>query len=291
VAGLEPIWHVIIGGEQRGPLTEDQVLAFLGDGTLAAGDFVWCPDFPDWKRAREIGDNRPLGPGPVPAQAVVEPGSAVQDDWDIAVQDDAEPIDEPLETDAPAAGAAWSLWASANIGLLVSALMLMLQIGRGQGFELASYAYTASAATTSGLIGQILGVPLILVLIAVARNLLNRQRPKSRVNAERHALAFAVLLLCILGGLKLYGETVFASTDIISGEARKLFIVDAYRGCLQKQHAGNRNVSDPQVDKYCICMSQKMAAGTTYRQLGSEPDANALADLRQKVEAVSDACR
>ena len=34
VTGLEPIWHVIIGGEQRGPLTEDQVLAYLGDGTL-----------------------------------------------------------------------------------------------------------------------------------------------------------------------------------------------------------------------------------------------------------------
>jgi hypothetical protein len=142
VAGLEPIWHVIIGGERRGPLTEDQVLAYLGDGTLAANDFVWCPAFPDWKRAGEIGDNRPLGP--VPVQAAVEPGSAVQDDWDIAVQDDGEFGYEALETDALVAGAAWSLWASANIGLLVSALMLLLQIGRGQGFELASYAYTAS---------------------------------------------------------------------------------------------------------------------------------------------------
>jgi hypothetical protein len=34
-----------------------------------------------------------------------------------------------------------------------------------------------------------------------------------------------------------------------------------------------------------------MAAATTYQQLGSEPDTNALAELRQKVEAVSDACR
>jgi hypothetical protein len=134
-------------------------------------------------------------------------------------------------------------------------------------------------------------VPLIFVLIAVARNLSNRQLSEPRVNAVRHALAFAASLACILGGLRVYGGTVFASTDVISGEARKLFLVDAYRGCLQNQHAGNRNVSDPQVDKYCICMSQKMAVGTTYRQLGSEPDANALADLGQKVQAVSDACR
>jgi hypothetical protein len=34
-----------------------------------------------------------------------------------------------------------------------------------------------------------------------------------------------------------------------------------------------------------------MAASTTYQQVGSEPDASALAELRQKVEAVSDACR
>jgi hypothetical protein len=135
VAGLEPIWHVIVGGERRGPLTEDQMLAYLGDGTLVANDFVWCPDFSDWKRAGEIGDNRPLGP--VPAQAVVEPSVAAQDDWDNAFPDDADPGDEAFETGVSAAGAKWSLWKSANIGLLVSALTLLLLIGREQGFELA----------------------------------------------------------------------------------------------------------------------------------------------------------
>jgi GYF domain 2 len=293
VTGLEPIWHVIIGGERRGPLTEDQVLAYLGDGTLAAGDFVWCPDFTDWKRASEIGDNRPLEN--VPAQVAAAPVDAAADDRDIAAhdaeQDDAGPLGEPHPTQTSLTDTAWSLWTAANVGLLVSALTLLLQIGRGDGFELASYAHTASAATVSGLIGQMLAAPLILVLIAVARNLLKHGRPESGANAARHALAFAALLACMLGGLRAYGETVFASSEFISGEARKSFIVDAYGACLRKQHAGGQNVSDPQVDKYCICISQKMAAATTYQQLGSEPDTNALTELRQKVEAVSDACR
>jgi hypothetical protein len=323
VAGLEAIWHVIIGGEQRGPLTEDQVLAYLGDGTLAAGDFVWCPDFPDWKRASEIGDNRPLEN--LPAQAVVAPGDAAHDAQNIAVDDAAglEPVpfqlkrngalaaffelfsfrepgppspenaltDEPRSIEALSAGAAWSLWTSANIGMLISALALLLQIGRGQGFELASFAHAGSPAAISALIGQILSVPLLFVLIALVRNLLMQGRPRPRANPIRHALAFSALLLCMLGGLGAYGETVFASTEIISGDARKSFIAEAYGACLRKQHAGGQNVSDPQVDKYCICISQKMAASTTYQQFGSEPDANALAELRQKVEAVSDACR
>jgi hypothetical protein len=34
-----------------------------------------------------------------------------------------------------------------------------------------------------------------------------------------------------------------------------------------------------------------MADGTTYQQLGTEPDASALAALRQKAEAAGYACR
>jgi hypothetical protein len=294
VAGLEPIWHVIIGGRQQGPLTEDQVLAYLGDGRLAADDFVWCPDFADWKRAGEIGDNRPLEP--VLAQAVVAPDAAAQDDRDIvdqaiAVQNGAEPADEPRPTEASSAGAAWSLWASANAGMLVSALLLLLQIGRGQGFALANDAHTANAAAIGGLIGRILGVPLLFVLLALMRNFLKGSRPASPVNVLRHALAFVALLVCMLGGLKAYGEIVFASTEIIGGEARRSFIADAYGACLRKQYVGGQNVNDPQVDKYCICTSQKMATSTTYRQLGSYPDANARAELKQKMEAVNDSCR
>jgi hypothetical protein len=299
VAGLEPIWHVIIGGQRQGPLTEDQVLTYLGDGRLAADDFVWCPDFPDWKRAGEIGDNRPLEP--VLAQAVVESGDLVQDDrdivdpaiavQDIAFQNGAEPADEPRLTEASSAGAAWNLWASANVGMLVSALLLLLQIGRGQGFALANDVHTASAAAIGGLIGRILGVPLLFVLLALLRNFLKRPRPASPVNVLRHGLAFAALLVCMLGGLKAYGEFVFASTEIIGGDAQKSFIADAYGACLRKQYAGGLDISDPQVDKYCICTSQKMAASTTYRQLGSYPDANARAELKQKMEAVNDACR
>jgi len=68
------------------------------------------------------------------------------------------------------------------------------QIGSGRGFELADYAHTASGATIGGLIGQILGVPLIFVAIAAVRNLLNRQQPKSGASVVRGALTFAALL-------------------------------------------------------------------------------------------------
>ena len=36
---------------------------------------------------------------------------------------------------------------------------------------------------------------------------------------------------------------------------------------------------------------EKIADSTTYKQLGSEADATALADLRQRLEAAGNACR
>jgi hypothetical protein len=190
-----------------------------------------------------------------------------------------------------AIGERWSLWKSSNIGLLVSAFTLLLQIGNGRGFELADYAHTASAATISGLIGQILGAPLIFVLIAVVRNLLNRRQPKSSASAVRGALTFVALLVSILGSLMIYGGIFFSSTEKISGETRKTFIADATRSCVRKQRSLGQSVTEAQIDKYCNCASEKMADGTTYKQLGNEPDASALADLKQKAEAAGYACR
>jgi hypothetical protein len=39
------------------------------------------------------------------------------------------------------------------------------------------------------------------------------------------------------------------------------------------------------------CTGEKIADNTTYKQLGAELDASALADLKQKVEAAGYACR
>jgi hypothetical protein len=282
MAGQEAIWHVTIGDEERGPLTRDEVLEYVREGMLAGSDFIWRPGLPDWKAVSEIGDFwQP--PRRKPAAAPVlspEP-----------VQSAAEQVDDRDGTDLPPLGRKWSVWKSANIGLLVSALALLLQIGMGRGFELANDAHTASVVTIGGLVGQILAVPLILAVIAVVRNLLNRRQPKSRASAVRGALTFVALLVSILGALVVYAEVFFSSTETISGRTRTALIAGAVRSCVHKQFSVNQNLTASQIDKYCSCISEKMADGTTYQQLGTEPDASALAVLRQKAEAAGQACR
>jgi hypothetical protein len=88
-----------------------------------------------------------------------------------------------------------------------------------------------------------------------------------------------------------YGEVVFSSTETISGEARKKFIADWNRTCVQKQRSLGQNATEAQIDKYCTCAGEKVADGTTYKQIGTTLDASGLADLRQKVEAAGYACR
>lgn len=282
MAGQEAIWHVIIGDKERGPLTGDEVLEYVRAGMLAGTDFIWRPGLPDWKALSEIGDfwqpprRRPAG---APVQPVAPAQSASAH------------VDERAGTGSRSVGRKWSVWESANIGLLVSALTLLMQIGAGRGFALANDAHTASAATISRLVSQILGVPLIFAVIAVVRNLLKRRQPKSRASAVRGALAFGALLVSILGALAVYGEVFFSSTETISGETRMALVAGAARSCVQKQLSANQNLTASQIDKYCGCISEKMADGTTYQQLGTEPDASALAALRQKAEAAGYACR
>ena len=279
----EAIWHVIIGErqEQEGPLTEAQILAYLEGGVLTGSDLIWRLGFTDWKQVSEIDEFRlPEEQGSLREQARTQ-----------APMLSASERRYQAEGDEPKDGAKWSLWKSANIGLLFSALTLLAQIVGGHGFELANDAHTASAETISLLIGQIIAAPLIFVLIAFARNLLNRRQPKSKASALRGAMTFVALLLCLLGGLVGYGEVVFSSTEIISGEARSTFVADASTPCIQKQRSLGQNVTEDQIEKYCGCVSGKIADSTTYKQLGSEADATALADLRQRLEAAGNACR
>lgn len=282
MAEQEAIWHVIVDDKQQGPLTKAQVFKHLTDGMLAGSDLIWRPGFPDWQSVSEIGDFRQP-----PKRTSI--GASIQSR--APVQSPPEHVHEPGRTDAPSAGEKWSVWKSANIGLLVSAFTLLLQIGNGRGFELANYAHTASAATITSLVGQILGVPLIFALIAVVRNLLKRRQPKSSASAVRGALTFVALLVLILGALVAYGEVFFSSTEIISGEARKTVIADGSRACVRRQRSLGQNVTEAEIDKYCTCVSEKIADGTTYRQVGTKPDASALADLKQMVEAAGFACR
>lgn len=281
MAAEEAIWHVVVDSTAQGPLTRAQVLESLRGGTLAGSDLIWRPGFAGWKPVSEIDDFRQRPPR-MGAETRVPLSSQLN------VSEHPEPVADGGE---PSRGTKWSLWKSANIGILVGALTLLVQVVSGRGFEIADYAHTASAATISSLIGQILAAPLIFVVVVAARNLVYWRRPKSRASAARGALTFVALLACILGALKVYGEVVFSSTEMIGGETRKAFIADTSRACVQKQRASGANVTEAQIEKYCACLSEKMADSTTYQQLGAEPDTNALADLRKKTEAAGYACR
>lgn len=166
---------------------------------------------------------------------------------------------------------------------------LLVQIGNGRGFELANYAHTRSAGTIGALLGQVLAVPLIFVLVALVRNLL--RKGKSSASGARGALTFAVLLIGIFAALFAYSTVFFSSTDVISGETRKAFVAGLQGSCAQRQRSLGQAVTDAQIQSYCSCVGEKMADSTTYKQLGSELDASALAGLRQKTEAAGQACR
>lgn len=279
MADENAIWHVLIEGVQRGPFTKSQVLEFLRDGTLAGHDLIWRPGLSDWKSVSEIKEFwQPPPPRPMPSVKVAsQPPPLTQQSLSSV---------EPV-----AAGQKWNLWKSASIGLLVSALTLALQVANGRGFELANYAHTRSAETISGLVGQTLAAPLIFVLVALVRNLFKRGQPKSSASAVVWGSTFAGLLLGVSVALFTYGESFFASDDVVSGETRKVFVADFHSSCTRKQRSISPTATESQILSYCACVSEKAAGGTTYRQLGTEPDARALADLKQRIEAAGYSCR
>ena len=206
----------------------------------------------------------------------------------VAVQTPPQSFDEygrELER-VSAAGGKSSLWRSASIGLLFSSFSIILQVGNGRGFELANYAHTASPATIIALLIDVLTAPLIFVLVAIVRNLLSG-RQKSSASALLGALTFAMLLALILGGLVVYGEVFFSSDEAISGESRRAFVADSFHLCVQKQRSLPHDATEAEINQYCSCVGEKIADGTTYRQL--ELHASALANLK-KAEAAGLAC-
>ncbi|MGO4440605.1 hypothetical protein [Rhizobium sp. RAF56] len=187
-------------------------------------------------------------------------------------------------------GKKWSLWKSANIGLVLSGVTLLLQILNGRGYDLADYAHTPTGGTIGALLGQILAAPLIFVFIALVRNLFNRRQSASSASPVRGALIFIALFVGILAALFVCGEYYFSRAEVISGEARTTFVTGVQRSCVQKQASLNQAVTQEQINAYCGCVAGKMADITTYKQLGSELDPSALNDLRQKTEAIANTC-
>lgn len=185
-----------------------------------------------------------------------------------------------------ATGGRSSLWWSACIGLLFSTFIIILQVGNGGGFELANYAHTPSVATIFALLIRVLTAPLIFVLLAVVRNLLNRRAKTSTASALVGAFTFAMLLASILGGLVVYGNFFFSRDEAISGEPRKALVVETINLCVQKQRSFSQDATEAEINQYCGCVSEKIADGTTYRQLGL---ASALAN-QKKAEGAELAC-
>jgi hypothetical protein len=172
--------------------------------------------------------------------------------------------------------------------LLVSALILLVQVGIGRGFQLAGHAHTASAATISALVGQILAAPILFALVALVRNLFRRGASSSAASAARGALTFVGLFVCIVAALFFYGKVFFSSTEALSGETRKTFVSDMYRACVQAQRVMSWGVAEAVIARHCSCVSAKMADMTTFQQLGTEPSE---ADVRRKAEAAGNACQ
>lgn len=279
--GGEAVWHIIVGEKQEGPLTPAQILEYLAGGRLSGSDLIWRSGLTDWKQVSELDEFQQP-----PKQALPREPARSRTPGRSPVEVRYQP-----DRDEPSAGGKWSLWKSANIGLLFSALTLVIQIALGRGFALANNAHSANAETISILAGQILAAPLIFVFIAFLRNLLNRRQPKSKASVALGAVTFVALFLCLSGALFLYGEVFFSRNEIISGEARSTFIADASYPCIQKQHSLDQNATEAQIDKYCACVSEKIANTTTYKQLGTEADAAALAELKRRIEAAGNACR
>jgi hypothetical protein len=284
MGGQEAIWHVLIDDKQHGPLTKDDVLEHLRAGMLAGSDLIWRPGFSDWKPVRDTEDFwRP------PKRTSIQPPIAAPSPPPIPATP--EQVHERGKTDASYDREKWSLWKAANIGLIVSACTLLLQIGNGRGYELANYAHTASAETITFLASQILAAPALFFLVALVRNLFNIRQPESSKSALWGVLSFTAMLIVITSALTLYQELFFNSTEAISGETRKWFVDRSFSGCVAKQRSLGQNVTEAQIDKYCTCAMGKLADTTTYRILGTELDASALVDLKQRAEAAGSACR
>jgi hypothetical protein len=284
MGGQEAIWHVSIDDKQQGPLTKDEVLAHLKSSMLAGTDLIWRPGFSGWQPVKDTEDFwQPPQRASKPHSFSAAPPPPPPPETEHTHEEDNTVSHRDREK--------WSLWKAANIGMTVSIITNLMQIGLGQGYELANYARTASVETISNLTGRFLAIPLIFLLITLVRNLFFFRQPRSSKSSLWGALTFAALAVCIIAGLTLHQEIFYHSTDQIAGEARKSFIANAASGCISKQHSFNQNVTDSQIEHFCNCVSEKLADGTTYNRMGGGLDHLALANFRERGEAAANACR
>jgi uncharacterized integral membrane protein len=279
--GKAVIWYVIIDGEQHGPLSRDQVLEYLHNGQLVGHDLIWRAGFRDWMQVSEVADfwQPPKRGSPPPPILPASTARAERDDTQIA---------------AVVAERKWSLWGAANVGLIVSALVLLLQIGNGKGFELANYAQAANFETILYLTGRLIAAPLIFVIVAMIVNIFKWRLPASDARAIQGATVFALLFVGIGVLLALHGQWFFSSTERISGATRDYAMKTMHPVCVQRQMSlrQGQNPSDEQISKFCQCFSSHMADNTTYKGLTRDSNApDVQAYLKQQAETAGQECR
>jgi hypothetical protein len=278
--GEAVIWHVIIDGAQYGPLSRDQVLEYLHNGQLIGDDLIWRPGFRDWMPVSEVADFwQPPKTGSLPPSLPAPTELAERDDTQIVTV---------------GADRKWSLWGAVNIGLLMSALVLLVQIGNGKGFELASYAQTASFETIFYMTGRVIAAPLIFVIVAMIVNRFRRRLPVSDASAVKGATVFALLFVGIGVLLAIYGQWFFSSTERISGATRDSTLNSMQLVCVRRHMSlrQGQNPSDEQISKYCQCVSIYMADNTTYKGLARDSNAPDVREsLKQQAETAGRECR
>ena len=47
-------WYVLVNGAQQGPISQPQLAALIGNGTVSANDLVWTAGMPQWAPAQQV---------------------------------------------------------------------------------------------------------------------------------------------------------------------------------------------------------------------------------------------
>jgi predicted Zn finger-like uncharacterized protein len=76
-APAEPSWHVVIDGEQVGPLGDADVRARLARSEIAPDSYVWKEGFADWQRLADVPDFADVAPAAVAGELYSEGSAAV----------------------------------------------------------------------------------------------------------------------------------------------------------------------------------------------------------------------
>lgn len=98
-----PVWHLVVGREQVGPVTSDEIRARLSRGEISGESYVWRDGFADWMRLNAVRD---FAEALQPAKTIA---TSMSPEAPLAAEPELEPTptiatQQPEEFDQPAAG-------------------------------------------------------------------------------------------------------------------------------------------------------------------------------------------